>query len=56
VAPLFAPYTDGIWLQGSADDRMYGVGAEADDLQPGWAAARTVDQYATRLATAARGG
>ncbi|MDG4831103.1 hypothetical protein O7627_17555 [Solwaraspora sp. WMMD1047] len=52
-APLFAPYTDGVWLQGPADGRMFGVGVEAADLQPGWGSARTVDQYAERLTAAA---
>ncbi|WP_141579078.1 hypothetical protein [Actinomadura sp. WMMA1423] len=29
---LYAPYTDGLWLQGRGDTRMFGVGVEAADL------------------------
>nr|MDT0657623.1 hypothetical protein [Micromonospora sp. DSM 115978] len=54
-APLYSPYTDGVWLQGPADGRMYGVGVDTADLPSGWGSARTVDQYAESLTEAVAG-
>ncbi|KAB2343686.1 hypothetical protein [Actinomadura rudentiformis] len=44
-APLYAPYTDGLWLQGRSDTQMFGVGVEADELPTGWKRAKTVNQF-----------
>ncbi|MFG2004749.1 hypothetical protein ACGFNU_36910 [Spirillospora sp. NPDC048911] len=44
AAPLYAPYTDGIWLQGRTDTQMFGVGTKPSDLPPGWKHAKTVTQ------------
>ncbi|MFD0687801.1 hypothetical protein [Actinomadura fibrosa] len=46
-ARLYAPYTDGLWLQGRSDARMFGVGVEAAALPAGWKRAETVDQLST---------
>ena len=54
TARLYAPYTDGIWLQGSADSQAFGVGAEPADLTAGWRGVRTLDGLTTEL-RAARG-
>ncbi|MEU8117816.1 hypothetical protein AB0C21_03805 [Spirillospora sp. NPDC049024] len=48
-ARLYAPYTDGLWLQGRSDTRMFGVGVEAADLPTGWRHAKTVDQFSAAL-------
>ncbi|MFG2004118.1 hypothetical protein ACGFNU_33660 [Spirillospora sp. NPDC048911] len=45
TAPLYAPYTDGMWLQGQSDTQMFGVGAEASDLPAGWKHAKTLTQF-----------
>ncbi|MFI0445429.1 hypothetical protein [Actinomadura sp. 6N118] len=44
-APLYAPYTDGLWLQGRSDTQMFGVGVEAAELPAGWKRAKTVNQF-----------
>jgi len=49
AAPLFMPYTDGLWLQGPKDDRMHAVQTEAADLPPPWSAPTTVEQFADRI-------
>jgi hypothetical protein len=52
-ARLYAPYPDGLWLQGPRDTRMSSVHADLADLRPAWGAPRTVDEFAARLAAAA---
>lgn len=53
-ASLYAPYNDGLWLQGGADNRMYGIGVDLDDLTTSWSGTRTVDQFTTKLNKAAQ--
>jgi hypothetical protein len=52
AAPLFAAYTDGLWLQGTADTVMFGLGAEPGGLGTAWGGADTVAEYAAKLRTA----
>jgi hypothetical protein len=52
-AALYAPFNDGMWLQGAKDARMYGIDVELTELAPGWAGPRTVDQFTTGLDKAA---
>ncbi|GAA1363360.1 hypothetical protein [Catellatospora chokoriensis] len=49
AAPLFAAYTDGLWLQGAADTVMFGLGAEAGELGQAWGGADTVAEYAAKV-------
>lgn len=35
-AGLYAPYRDGLWLQGADDDDMLGIDVAHSDLAPGW--------------------
>ncbi len=53
-ARLFAPYADGLWLQGSDDSEMRGIGVKWSDLRPGWGGVRTVEQFESAIARAAR--
>lgn len=53
-ARLYAPYSDGIWLQGPRDTRMASVHAEPADLAASFGAPQTVDQFAATLAAAAK--
>jgi hypothetical protein len=53
AVPLFAAYTDGLWLQGPADPAMYGLGAQPGELAAAWGKPTTVTQFATALAGAA---
>ena len=52
-APLYAPYTDGIWLQGPADAQMYGLHADPHELAAPWGRPKTVSQFSTALQRAA---
>lgn len=52
TAPLFMAYTDGMWLQGPKDDRMYAIQTEPADLPPPWSAPTTVEQFAERITAA----
>jgi len=55
-APLYAPYTDGLWLQGPGDAEMYGLHAHPDDLTAAWGRPRTVGQFSAAVQrTTARG-
>lgn len=49
AAPLYASYTDGLWLQGTGDRQMFAISAETDDLAPAWGGASDVDQLAAGL-------
>ncbi|HEX6681267.1 MAG TPA: hypothetical protein VF062_00615 [Candidatus Limnocylindrales bacterium] len=49
AAPLFAAHVDGLWLQGTADVVMYGLGASPQDLGPAWGGADTVAEYAAKV-------
>jgi hypothetical protein len=52
-APLYAPYTDGVWLQGAADAEMYGLHADPDGLASPWGRPRTVRQFSAAVQRAA---
>ena len=52
-APLYAPYTDGIWLQGPEDAQMYGLHADPDELAAPWGRPRTVSQFSAAVQRAA---
>jgi hypothetical protein len=52
TAPLYMPYTDGMWLQGPKDNRMYAVQTEPADLLPAWSSPSTVEQFADRITAA----
>jgi len=52
-APLYAPYTDGIWLQGPDDAQMHGLHADPDELAAPWGRPRTVSQFSAALQRAA---
>jgi hypothetical protein len=52
-APLYAPYTDGIWLQGPEDAQMYGLHADPDELAASWGRPRTVSQFSAAVQRAA---
>jgi hypothetical protein len=52
-APLYAPYSDGFWLQDAADPAMRGLHAHPEQLAPSWGGVRTVDEVAATLRTAA---
>ncbi len=52
-APLYAPYTDGVWLQGAADAEMYGLHAHPDELAAPWGRPRTVRQFSAAVQRAA---
>jgi hypothetical protein len=54
-ARLYAPYRDGMWLQGSQDDRMLAIDSEHAELAPAWGGVRTVSDYAGVLERAAQG-
>jgi hypothetical protein len=53
-ARLYAPYPDGLWLQGPRDAQMASVYAERGDLAASFGAPRTVEQFAATLAAAAK--
>lgn len=53
-APLYAPYTDGIWLQASGDAEMYGIETDRTRLTPAWGNPRHVNDYSAALRDAAR--
>jgi hypothetical protein len=53
AATLLAAYTDGLWLQGPADEVMYGIGVEPAELGPAWGGADTVAEYAAKVRQAA---
>jgi hypothetical protein len=36
AAPLFTAYPEGLWLQGSTDTQVHGLGAHREDLAPAW--------------------
>jgi hypothetical protein len=48
-ATLYAPYTDGIWLQGAADTLMYGLYADPGELAAPWGRPRTVGQFSAAI-------
>ena len=48
-AALHAPYQDGLWLQGSADTTMRGLGVEPAELAPAWGNPRTVNEFTAAL-------
>lgn len=52
-AHLYAPFNDGLWLQGSNDSQMFGIGADRSELKQGWSGVRTVDQFGAAAAKAA---
>jgi hypothetical protein len=52
-APLYAPYSDGIWLQGPGDAQMYGLHADPDELATPWGGPSTVSQFAAAIRGAA---
>ncbi|MFD0900785.1 hypothetical protein [Actinomadura sediminis] len=52
AAPLYAPYTDGIWLQGERDDEMFGITVEHSDLPPSWGSVRDVEQFKNKIEAA----
>jgi hypothetical protein len=54
-APLYMPYTDGVWMQGAADKQMHGIGAHLTDLSAAWGSAQTVDQFSAKITAAAKG-
>ncbi len=54
-ARLYAPYRDGMWLQGSRDDQMLAIDAEHAELAPAWGGVRTVSDFAGVLERAAQG-
>jgi hypothetical protein len=56
TAKLYAPFPDGMWLQGPRDARMASVHAEPTDLASSFGAPRTVEQFAATLAVAAKRG
>jgi hypothetical protein len=53
-ALLFAPYTDGIWLQGTGDATMRGFGADRADLPAAWGQPNTVAAFVAALRQAAQ--
>ncbi len=53
--PLYTPYRDGMWLQGSRDDQMLAIDSEHAELAPAWGGVRTVNDYAGVLERAAQG-
>jgi hypothetical protein len=55
-AHLYAPYNDGIWLQGPKDTHMRGITTDLSELDSPWGSPRTVSQFADRISTAAQGG
>jgi hypothetical protein len=52
-APLYAPYTDGIWLQGPGETEMYGLHADPDELAAPWSRPKTVSQFSAAVQQAA---
>jgi hypothetical protein len=48
-APLYAPYNDGLWLQGPDDTEMSGLHAHPDELAAAWGRARTVAQFSAAV-------
>ena len=55
-APLYAPYTDGIWLQAAGDTAMHGLHADPQALTAAWGHPQTVSQFSATVqrATAQR--
>lgn len=51
---LYAPYTDGIWLQASGDAEMYSIETDRTRLTPAWGNPRHVNDYSAALRDAAR--
>jgi hypothetical protein len=52
-APLYAPYADGLWLQGPGDAAMLGLHAGPDELSSAWGQPRTTSEVAAALTQAA---
>ena len=52
-APLYAPYADGLWLQGPGDARMLGLHIGPDKLPSAWGQPRTTSEVAAALTEAA---
>jgi hypothetical protein len=52
-APLYAPYTDGLWLQGPSDAEMLGLHVGRDELPSPWGQPRTTSDVAAALTQAA---
>ncbi|GAA4684777.1 hypothetical protein [Phytohabitans rumicis] len=56
AGPLYYAYHDGLWLQGTQDDQMYGIDVEHEELTPAWGGVREVEDLATTLEKAAATG
>ena len=52
-APLYAPYTDGIWLQAAGDAEMHGLHADPHALAAAWGRPQTVSQFSAGVQRAA---
>jgi len=52
-APLYAPYTDGIWLQATGDTAMHGLHADPHALAATWGRPQTVSQFSAAVQRAA---
>lgn len=52
-APLYAPYTDGMWMQGSGDITMRGFYVDPKHLAAPWGRPDTVDKFVDALRRAA---
>jgi hypothetical protein len=48
-ASLYAPYSDGFWLQDTGDPAMRGLHAHPEQLAPAWRGVRTLDDVAAAL-------
>jgi hypothetical protein len=51
-AGLYAAYSDGLWVQGTADNQMYGISAAPDDLTSSWGGPDTVQEFAASIGEA----
>ena len=52
-APMYAPYTDGIWLQAAGDTEMHGLHADPHALAAAWGRPQTVSQFSAAVQRAA---
>lgn len=48
-APLYAPFTDGLWLQAAGDPEAQGLGAHLEELSPAWGSPQHVAELSTSL-------
>jgi hypothetical protein len=53
-ASLYAPFNDGLWLQGAQDKKMHGIGVESSELAAQWGAPNTIGQFADAISKAAK--